>query len=136
MDGPMLLRLDGIAAVDGLAEDVEHPAQRPLADGHLDAPALGDDFHAARKPLAAAQHDAADGIPLDVPRDLHDEPPSARTDGERLADARQFSLFKRNVDDRTLDAHDDSFRHTLPPFCAWAPAETSVISCVIAPWRT
>ena len=136
VDGPMLFRLDGLSAVDGLAEDVEHPAERPLAHGHFDGAAFGNDFHAAGEPFAAAQHDAADGVPFDVPRRLHDELPSARSDGERFADARKFPLFECDVDDGALDAHDDAFCHMLSPFCAAAPAETSVISCVIAPWRT
>ena len=136
VDGPTLFRFNRLAAVDGLAEDVEHPAERPLAHGHFDGTALGNHFHAAGEPFAAAQHDAADGVPFDVPRRLHDELSSARPDGERFTDARKFALFECDVDDGALDAHDDAFCHMLSPFCAAAPAETSVISCVIAPWRT
>ena len=138
VDLPPLLRFDGSAAVNGLAQYVEHASERAGADGHADPAAVRSHLHAAGKPLAACKHDAAHRVALDVARDLHDARFAVHFDAQRLAQSGKLSLFKCDVHDRTRNAHDGSRTHFVSslPFCACAPAETSVISCVIAPCRT
>ena len=54
---------------------------------------------------------------------------------ERFPQARKLSLFKCNVHDGAGNTHNMSDTHYDPSRfrCACAPAEISVISCVIAP---
>ena len=59
VDGPVVLGLDRPAAVDHLAGEVEHAAERALADRHLDRRAGVEAFHAADHAVGAAQGDAA-----------------------------------------------------------------------------
>ena len=55
----MLVGLDRAAAVDRLADQVEHAAERRLADGHRDRRAGVDALLAADHAVGAAQGDAA-----------------------------------------------------------------------------
>ena len=50
----------------GLAEQVEDPAERLLADGHGDRPAGVDDVHAAGQAVGRAQGHAADAAAAEV----------------------------------------------------------------------
>ena len=59
MDRPVLFGLDRAAAVDRLADQVEHAAQRGLADRHRDRRAGVDAVHAADHAVGAAQGHAA-----------------------------------------------------------------------------
>ena len=76
-------------AVDGLAEDVEHPAQRTLAHGHFDAFAGGFHAHIAGEPFALGEHDAPDVAASYMLRHLHDLAFAVRGDcRERVAQSR------------------------------------------------
>jgi hypothetical protein len=55
MDWPAVLHIDGAAAVDRLAEDVENASQGFLADGDLEGIADVDDFHAAAEAEGGAE---------------------------------------------------------------------------------
>ena len=66
MDRPALLGLDRAAAVDRLADQVEHAAQRGRADRHLDRRAGVEALLAADHAVGAAQRDAADAAAAQV----------------------------------------------------------------------
>ena len=70
VDGPALGRRDGAAAVDRLAEEVEHAAEDFHADGHADRRAGVDDLHAADQAVGRAQRDGADAVAAEVLLDL------------------------------------------------------------------
>src|SRR4029079_16989420 len=60
MNGPTFLRIDRAAAVDRIAEQVEHAAQRGLTDRHRYGRARVVHIFAADEAVGAAQGDAAD----------------------------------------------------------------------------
>ena len=66
VDRPALLGVDRAAAVDRLAEQVEHAAERRLADGHGHRAAGVDALLAADQAVGAAQGDAADAAAAEV----------------------------------------------------------------------
>ena len=66
VDGPMVLGLDGAAAVDGLAHQVEDAAERGLAHRHLDRSTGVDAVHAADHAVGVSQGDAADATAAEV----------------------------------------------------------------------
>ena len=66
VDGPIVLGLDGPAAVDRLAHQIEDAAQGGLADGHLDRRAGVEAVHAADHAVGVAQGDAADAAAAEV----------------------------------------------------------------------
>ena len=66
VDRPVVVGVDRAAAVDRLAEQVEHAAQRGLADRHLDRRAGVDALHAADHAVGAAQGHAADAAAAQV----------------------------------------------------------------------
>ena len=59
--------------VDRLAEQVEDPAQRALADGHGDRAAGVGDLHAARQAVGGVHRDAAHAVVAEVLLDLEHE---------------------------------------------------------------
>ena len=66
MDGPIVLGLDRAAAVDHVADQVEHAAERGLAHRHLDRRAGVEAVHAADHAVGVAQGDAADPAAAEV----------------------------------------------------------------------
>ena len=66
MDRPVSVGVDRAAAVDRLAQQVEHPAQRLLADGHRDRRAGIDALHAADQAVGGAEGDAAHAVAAQV----------------------------------------------------------------------
>ena len=75
---------------------------------------------------------------------LHGQGPAVQLDGKGLVDTGQGALGKLHVDHRAGDPGNDPMVHVISPsfsvrfFCrarARAPAETSVISWVMAAWR-
>ena len=133
-----------LAAVDGLAQDVEHPAQDLFAHRHLDGVAGGGHFHAAGQAFAGCQHDAPDGVAAHVLGNFHHPLAAVHSDGQGLTDAGQGQFFKGNIHNRARDLYDfaciqvghTSFRSLWAAWrlCRWAfaPADTSVISRVMA----
>ena len=70
MDGPVLFRVDRAAAIDRVAEQVEHAAECLLADRNAHGvPGIGH-RHAADQPFGRAQGHAADPIAAEVLLDL------------------------------------------------------------------
>ena len=133
------LRVHGVAAVDRLADHVEHAPERAGTDRHRDAAAVRLHGHTAGQTLAARQHNAAHAVAADMLRDLHHKRVPALLHGQRLFDLRQlFCFVKRHIHNGARNLHDLARHMPLPPllrFCAFAPAEISVISCVTAFWR-
>ena len=126
-----------VAAVDRLAEDVEHAPERRLADGHLNRAPRGAHSHAAGETVAPGEHDAAHGVLADMLGDLHHALDAITLDGERLFHLRQMPGLELDVHNGAGDLHDGScFQFAHASFlclrrCALAPAEISVISCVM-----
>ena len=118
VDAAARLRLaDGLAAVDGLAENVEKPAERALADRHAQALAIAHNVHAARKALTAGEHDAAHRLVAQMLRDLHHTAPAVKRNGERLADTRQRAARKAHIHHAAGHLNDLTRAHdAAPPF--------------------
>jgi hypothetical protein len=75
VDGPALNVVRGLLAlVDRLAEDVEEPPQRRLADGNGDWRAGVDHVDAARNPVGRVHRDRADPVVAEVLLHLRDQP--------------------------------------------------------------
>ena len=66
VDRPMFVGVDRTAAVDRVADDVEHAAERRLADGHRHRAAGVDALLAADQTVGAAQRDAAHAAAAEV----------------------------------------------------------------------
>ena len=66
MDRPALVRVDRAAAVDRVADHVEHAAQRRLADGHGHRAAGVDALLAADQAVGRAQGDAPHAAAAEV----------------------------------------------------------------------
>ena len=66
VDRPVFVGIDRAAAVDRVARDVEHAAERGLADGHLHRLARVEAILAADEAVGAAEGDAADAAAAQV----------------------------------------------------------------------
>ena len=121
-------------AVNGVAEDVEHPAQRDFAYGDGDGAARRTHSHAAREPLALGQHDAAHAAVVEVLRHFHDLGLAVRRHRFEGVFEEGEPPFETDVHDGTGDPDDHTFFHPFAPlFCmALAPEVISVISRVMA----
>ena len=91
------------AAVDRIAQHVEHPPQHLIAHRHADAVSVRHDVHAARQIFAGCEHDAANRVAADLLGDFHHPLFAAGLDGQRFADVRQLSGFKFDVHHGTGD---------------------------------
>ena len=123
-----------LAAVNRVAQDVEHAPQGRVTDGNADAASSCLHRHAARKPFAGRQHDAADSMFIHVLRHFHGAHFVFHLDAQCFANLRQLSLLKLTVHHRAGHLHDFAIAQhdcTFFLFCAFAPEDTSVISCVI-----
>jgi hypothetical protein len=69
---PEFLGFGSGLVINRLAEKIENPAERAVADRHFDCGTCVRRFHAAHKPVRAAHSNAAHGIVADVLRDLGD----------------------------------------------------------------
>ena len=129
-------------AVDGLSQYVEHPAQRRLSHRHPDGVAGNLHRVAARQPLAWRKHNAAHQIAPQMLRDLHHAENAVLFHVQFLPQLRQRAVFDLYIHNRAGDLCDDpslQIAHlSFLCFCLWAfaPALTSVISCVMAVCRT
>ena len=104
-----------LSAVDGLAQHVEHPAQRLLPYRDLDGLAGGGYLHAPGQTLAARQHDAADDPFAHVLGYLHHAGLPVQLHGQRFLDLRQMSGFKLHIYHRAGYLRDRSDFHTVIP---------------------
>ena len=109
------VRLDLALAVDRLADDVQHPAQRPLADRHGDRTARVLDLGAPHQPVGRVHRDGSHHIVAAMLLDFQDEAALLATiDLERMVDLRQVLPLEDDVDDRTDDLVD-----APGPFLLW-----------------
>ena len=102
--------VDGTAAVDRFAEQVEDAAERLLADRHGDGLAGVDDFHAAHQAVGGAQGDAADAIAaellLHLAGQMDRDALVVGVDAEGVVDLRQMAFVELGVERRADDLHD------------------------------
>ena len=106
VDRPALALLDRVALVDRLAEDVEDPPERPLADGHRDRAAGVDHVEAAGQAVGRVHRDRPHPAVAQVLLHLGHEPPAVgQRDLERVVDRGQAAR-EDGVDDDTLDLDD------------------------------
>src|SRR5690242_5131026 len=66
MDGISLLRMNLAHLVNGLAQDIEDPAEGLFADGHGDRPPEADRLHAAHESIGGLHGDGAHAALADV----------------------------------------------------------------------
>ena len=103
--------IHGAFAVDRVAEQIEHAAQRGRADGHGDRPASIDGFHAAHQTLRGRHGDRAHDVVAEVLGDFARQIDAARRvfDLDGLIDRRQFFSEKLDVHHRPDDLGDLAF---------------------------
>ena len=112
------------------------------------------DLHAALQAVGRLHRDGADAVLAEVLLDLADDvdrrgaADAGAVDAERVVDRRQVSALELHVDDRADDLDDACLMLVLMrrsplamvlcplSYCACAPDTTSMISRVIAAWRT
>ena len=144
-----LLDLGHRLAIDRLADDVPDATEGLVADRHLDGSTGVNDLGAALKAVRAGHGDRTDHIALQVHLDLEHGRNvtdwSISIHRERVVDRRDGISRKLAVYDSTNDANDASnVLHScvlillviLYSSKAAAPPTISVISVVMAPWRT
>ena len=85
-------------AVDGVAQHVEHAAQRGLAHRHGDAAAGGGNGQAPAEAVAAGHHDAAHRFVFQMLLHLHGVARAVCLHGQRLIDGGQAPLREMYVD--------------------------------------
>ena len=104
MDRPPLLGVHGAAAIDRLADQVEHAAQRGRSDRNGDRRAGVDALLAANHAVGAAQSDAANAAAAEVLLHFADQvdanPFVLRGDLDRVIDGRLVFVLERDVERR------------------------------------
>ena len=104
---------NGFAAVDGIAEHVEHAAERVFAHRHFDGFARSLNLHTAGKTLTAGKHDAADRVVTHMLGNLHHIPPSVHGKRKGFSDFRQNTGLELYIDDRAGDLYDLTCIHVV-----------------------
>ena len=128
----------GVAAVDGRAQYVKHTSEYVFPYRYGNRASGGGDGHAAPKALASAEQHATHALPAYVLADFHHALLILDLHEQNFPNAGEFSGFKTHVHDRPgyLYNHsrvqEDASLPLLFRLCAIAPAEISVISCVMA----
>src|SRR5205814_5969998 len=136
---------------DRLADDVEEPAERRLADRDGDGTAGRDRVHPAAKPVGRRHRDGAHPVVAKVLLDLSDHIGAVLAlHLKRVVDLGQVAFLELDVEDRTDDLHDlagvlrclllgcvlrgnGHVSYPLPR--ASAPEAISSISLVMRDWR-
>ena len=125
-----------LAVIDGLAQHVEQSPQGLLPHGNLDAGSGSCHFHILVQALAGSQHQAAHLVVAQMLRDFHHAGLPVVFHRQRVLDIGKLAVRKFHIHNGTHNLYNSSFIHKLSHFllffCALAPAQTSVISCVIA----
>ena len=149
MDRPALLRLHRpVGEIDRLAEHVHHPAERAGTDRHLNRAAEIGRLHAALHAVGRLHRDRAHPVLAEVLLHLDDDVDRAGQfrvlgdDPQGVVDFRKVARLELDVDDgadHLDDLADVLFSHSglsVSYYSAWAPDTTSMISRVMAAWRT
>ena len=109
VDRVAAIAFHGALAVDRLADDVEEPAERRLADRHGDRPAGGDRLHPAAQAVGRGHRDRAHPVVSEVLLHLGDHFAAVLAlDDERVVDLGEVALFELDVEDRADDLDDPS----------------------------
>src|SRR5262249_52336120 len=107
VDRPELAGTDRAAAIDRVAQQVEHPAECLLTDRHLDRGAGVGYLHAADEAVGRAQGHAADAVATEVLLHLAGEADANAlvlgVDLERVVDFGQVSFLELGVEGRADD---------------------------------
>ena len=147
MDGPVLRVGQRRPLVDGVAVDVDEPAQRGLAHRHGHGGAGVDHLGAAREAVGGVHGDGADLVVAEVLLYLADHLVAGLTDAhlEGVVDGRYSSGNRTSITAPITWTTSPLFIASTPLFsvCKWvarypsasAPATTSRLSCVMAAWR-
>src|ERR1035437_2906085 len=138
---------DGAQIVDRVADDVDDAAQRLFAHRHTDGSAQVDGLHPANHAVGGFHGHGADATLAQVLLDFKNDADgrgygeALAHDAQRLVDGRHRRFFKLHVHRGTgdLDYLADILCHffCLPKcYAAAAPLTISMISLVMAAWRT
>ena len=134
VDGVVALRLDGALAVDGLAQDVHHAAQRAPAHGHRNGRAQSHRFHAPDQAVGGRHGHAAHRVVAQVLGHLQRQVDLlaflVRLNPDGAVQFRQLAGRELHVHDRTHDLqhapdHFPVFAHRSCPLREPAPAAAS-----------
>ena len=109
VDGPGLAGPDRPLLIDGLSQDVEHPAQYALAHGNGDGRSGGRDLHAPAQALAGREHDAAHGISPHMLGHFHHLAFSSQLYLQGFLELRERAVRKGHIHHRSHDLYDGSF---------------------------
>ena len=137
MDHPVFgIFFDFFAIVDGFSKYVEQTSKGLLSNRYFNSRTGSGYFHVLAKSFTCCQHQTTNLIISQMLRNFHNTGFSVVLHLQGIFDTRQISVFKYNVNNWSHDLYNTSFIHTcfhfLFRFWALAPAQTSVISCVIA----
>ena len=111
VDDPFLRIIDGRTVIDRLSQHIEQPAQRLLADRHLDPRPGGSHFHILVESLARREHQTAHLIIPEMLGDLHNALLSVVFNLQRILDKGKVAVLKYYVNNRSHDLNDSSFIH-------------------------
>ena len=98
VDLPIIVRLNVSGKVDRLAENIEHSAERRLADRHPDTAAGRGDLHTLAQSVGGCQHDRADDMTAHMLGDLHHTSTAVEFNGESVLDHGELPIGKLHVD--------------------------------------
>ena len=135
MDWPALHVFRRRLVVNGIAQQVEHSAQRFLTNGYRDRPAHIHRRHAAAQTVRRIHGDTAHHIVADVLRDLGGDLRAVVIDLDRIQQIGKPAAFEANIKHRADDLHDPTgiflCHNQFSSFSPSEPAMISVSSCVI-----
>jgi len=109
MDGPTLLGVQLFAAVDGLAQQIEHPAQALLTHRHADGCAGVGGFGPTLEAVGGAHGDAADHIVANVLGDFGHDGAAVMGNFDGAEQLGKIPVRKSNVQDRADDLRHGPF---------------------------
>ena len=129
----MLLPFQRFSVVNRIAQDIKEASECLISDWNLDSGSCSGHFHVTTKSLTCGKHDATNRIISNVLGYLHHAFFPVIIHDQRIFDTWKLTVFKHNIYNRPHDLYNLTFIHRYHfLFCAFAPAITSVISCVIA----
>ena len=113
VDGQIFRGVDRAFAVDRLTDDIEHAAERRLADGHFHARAGVDGAAAALQAVGGKERDAAHRVVAELLHRLHDDAPLTGVHLDGVVDLGQLAGRELHVHHRADDPFDDTVFHTF-----------------------
>src|SRR5258708_2921683 len=119
MDGPVFFNINWPHFIDGLAEEVEYPSKRLLADGHGNGFLRIDRRHAAYKSVGAGHGDAPNRIIPQVLRHFHGEMDIAGlvVNSYRIENGGKLTCRESKVHHGSLHLHNSSGSHQAKFSC-------------------